>query len=286
MKQIAIISGKGGTGKTILTASFAVLAEHKVMADCDVDAADLHLLLKPDAREKHDFKGLPKAYIDQKSCNECMECRAVCRFDAVVVDDKKTVIIDRTSCEGCGICRHLCPPGAIIMQDNVAGAWYVSATRYGVLVHAALGIAEENSGKLVSQVRAEAKKIAEQQGADYIIIDGPPGIGCPALATLTGVDYAVIVTEPTLSGIHDMERAVAVARHFNIATGCVVNKYDINPEHTRRIEAWCGMTGVTLLGRIPFDLSVTKALMERVPVIEYTKNTVTEKITDIWNRVS
>lgn len=285
MKHIAIISGKGGTGKTILTASFAVLAQNKVMADCDVDAADLHLLLKPEILEKHAFKGLPKAFIDEQLCTVCMECKTVCRFGAVDVDHE-TVIIDRITCEGCGICMYVCPPGAITMQDSTAGEWYVSRTQHGFLVHAALGIAEENSGKLVSQVRAGAKKIAEQQGADYVIIDGPPGIGCPAMATLTGVDYAVIVTEPTLSGIHDMERAAQIARHFNIATGCVVNKFDINPAHTQRIEAWCRTNDIILLGRIPFDLSVTKALMERVPVIEYTRNTVTETISEIWRRLS
>jgi MinD superfamily P-loop ATPase len=171
------------------------------------------------------------------------------------------------------------------MQDNAAGEWYVSQTRYGLLIHAALGIAEENSGKLVSQVRVAAKRIAKDKGADYIIIDGPPGIGCPVMATLTGVDCAVIVTEPTLSGIHDMERAVAITRHFSIPAGCVVNKYDINPEYTRHIESWCGEHEVTVLGLIPFDLSVVGALMERVPVIEYTRNTVTEKIADIWRKL-
>jgi MinD superfamily P-loop ATPase len=285
MKQIAVISGKGGTGKTILTASFAVLATHKVMADCDVDAADLHLLLKPVIQERHVFKGLPKAVIDQHQCTGCTECRDVCRFDAVK-DNAGTVIIDRRSCEGCAVCMHVCPARAISLQDNNAGEWYVSHTKYGFLVHAALGVAEENSGKLVSQVRAGAKKIAEQQEADYIIIDGPPGIGCPAMATLTGVDYAVIVTEPTLSGIHDMERAAAIARHFNISTGCVVNKFDINPAHTQSIEVWCRANDVILLGKIPFDRSITKALMERVPVIEYTRNRVTETMADIWRRVS
>ena len=285
MKQIAVISGKGGTGKTVLTASFAALAQNKVMADCDVDAADLHLLLAPEILERHAFKGLRKASIDRRVCTRCRDCVEVCRFDAIL-EGNGDMIIDIIACEGCGICTHVCPPCAISMQDNTAGEWYVSRTRYGPLVHATLGIAEENSGKLVSQVRMDAKRIAEDRGSEYIIIDGPPGIGCPVMATLTGVDYAIVVTEPTLSGIHDMERAVAVAHHFNIQTGCVVNKYDINPGHTYRIKDWCRQNLVTILGEIPFDQSIVRSVMDRVPFIEYTKNTVTDIIAGIWEQLS
>lgn len=287
MKQIVVISGKGGTGKTILTASFAVLAQNKVMVDCDVDAADLHLLLNPRIIEKHDFRGLPKANISDSCCTGCGECVQNCRYDAVFEtgSDGTVFEVDPIACEGCGICKYVCPVGAISMVDNVAGEWYISETTYGPMVHARLGIASENSGKLVTKVRHQAQSIAKRNGADYVIIDGPPGIGCPVIASLSGVDLALIVTEPTLSGIHDMERVIGVAQHFGVTTACAINKYDINSENTENIEQWCLWNHVAVLGKIPFDLSVTESIAVGVPVVSYTDNAVTKAIKEIWERV-
>ena len=225
MKQILVISGKGGTGKTVLTGALAALAPNKVMADCDVDAANLYLLLNPSIREKHPFQSGASAVIDPALCSRCGQCSAACRFDAVSRD----FVVNPIACEGCGLCARVCPAGAVIMKENTAGDWFISETRYGPFVHAKLGLAEENSGKLVAKVRETAGEIAESKAADYVIIDGPPGIGCPVIASLSGVDLAVIVTEPSLSAIHDAERVMDLAKHFEIPVKLVVNKWDINP---------------------------------------------------------
>ena len=212
MKEIVIISGKGGTGKTVITGAFAALAKNKVIADCDVDAADLHLLLDPKIEESHIFKSGFTAFTNKKYCNGCGTCSTVCRFDAV----KEDFSIDPISCEGCAFCSLACPEDAIEMKLNISGKWFISQTRLGPLVHAKLGIAEENSGKLVSLVRKKAKEIAEDKNYKWVIIDGSPGIGCPVIASITGVDCAVVVIEPTLSGLHDAERVIDVTKHFNI----------------------------------------------------------------------
>lgn len=281
MRQITVISGKGGTGKTMLTASFAALAKNACFADCDVDAADLHLLLHPDLKEKHVFKSGSFARIDNERCTECGRCIEVCRFDAI--SDRYEV--DSISCEGCKVCSHVCPVEAITMEKNMSGEWYVSGTKYGPLVHARLGVAEENSGKLVTKVRRVAHGIAGDDHLDYVIVDGPPGIGCPVIASLSGVDLGLIVTEPTVSGIHDMERVAGVARHFGIPAACVVNKYDINPQNTSRIEDWCRENDLPVLGRIPFDRSVTASITAGLPVVEYTENLVTIEIRKTWERL-
>ncbi|MBA7514169.1 Iron-sulfur cluster carrier protein [subsurface metagenome] len=311
MKQILVISGKGGTGKTILTASFARLAEKKVMADCDVDAADLHLILHPKVKEKHEFKGLPKAFINQKKCTGCGECAKVCRYGAVINIDARykmqarpasqgeavdtryknkknnlQFLIDASSCEGCAICMHVCPVDAISMKDTISGEWYISETKYGPMVHAKLGIAEENSGKLVSVVRQHAKSLAQEKNLDYVIIDGPPGIGCPVIASLSGIDIALIVTEPTLSGIHDMERVISVAKHFGIQVACVINKFDINLNNTKNIENWCQINNVPFIGKIPYDQSVTESIVYGVPLVEYAENKVTQEMKNIWQTLS
>lgn len=278
MKQLTVISGKGGTGKTILTASFAVLAQNKVMVDCDVDAADLHLLLHPDVKETHKFEEGEKALIDPELCTECGMCRKVCRFDAISED----YVVDPTSCEGCCVCHHMCPEDAIRMEKNLCGEWYISVTKYGPLVHARLGIAEENSGKLVTLVRQKARELASSQNLDLVIIDGPPGIGCPVISSLAGVDVALVVTEPTVSGIHDLGRVIAVAHHFGVKAASVINKYDINPEISAEIENCCENESVPVLGRIPFDRTVTEALVAGVPLIEYSQNSISANIERIW----
>jgi len=243
MKQIVVISGKGGTGKSIIAGSFASLAKNKVMADCDVDAADLYLLLHPDVKETHKFSGGKTAFIDERRCTECGKCQEICRFEAIA-----NYLIDPISCEGCGVCSHICPEKAIKMVDNLSGKWFVSETKYGPFVHAKLGIAGENSGKLVTQARQNAKLIAEKEKRDFVIIDGPPGIGCPVIASLSGVDIALIVTEPTLSGIHDLERIVGVAHHFGIKGVVCINKYDLNLIITQKIEEYCRNNNIELVG--------------------------------------
>jgi MinD superfamily P-loop ATPase len=281
MKQIVIISGKGGTGKTVLTASFAVLAENKVMADCDVDAADLHLLLHPAIKERHEFRSGKTAVINKDICQECGECISVCRFGAISED----FMVDPISCEGCAICSFICPAGAVRMEENISGEWFISETQYGPMVHARLGIAEENSGKLVTLVRQNAQRIAEEKSKDYVIIDGPPGIGCPVIASLANVDLALIVTEPTLSGIHDMERIALVAQHFNVPTKVVINKYDINLQNTDDIKRICAAKDIEVLAQLPFSQKVIQSIVEGMPIVKYCDDQITEDIALLWEHI-
>jgi MinD superfamily P-loop ATPase len=281
MKQIVVISGKGGTGKTVLTASFASLAGNKVMVDCDVDAADLHLLLKPEIKERHEFRSGVTARIDSDICQKCGECISVCRFEAISDDFR----VDPVSCEGCGICSHVCPAGAVVMEENVSGEWYLSETKYGPLVHAKLGIAEENSGKLVAKVRQIAKDIAEKEKRDYIIIDGPPGIGCPVIAALSGVDLALIVTEPTLSGMHDMERVAQVSKHFGVSTKVVINKYDLNLKNCETIKKICEQTDIEVVALLPFSRKVSESIVQGVPLVEFSRNGISGDIALLWDRI-
>lgn len=281
MKQIVIISGKGGTGKTVLTASLASLAKDKVMVDCDVDAADLHLLLHPAVKERFEFRSGQAARIDKARCCECGECIDICRFNAI----GKDFVIDPVSCEGCALCSRICRYGAIAMEENISGEWFISDTRYGPFVHARLGIAEDNSGKLVSVVRQAAKEIAEKEKKSYILIDGPPGIGCPVIAAITDTDLAVIVTEPTLSGIHDMMRIIDTTAHFQIPVKVVINKCDLNPENTQKINDMCESKGIEIMGRIPFSAKVPRSLVKAVPYVEYALDDVTEEIISIWNKL-
>jgi len=278
MKQIVVISGKGGTGKTIVAGSLAFLAQNKVMVDCDVDAADLHLLLHPSVKERHEFRSGQTAVIDRKLCQKCGKCLSVCRFEAV----KPNFNIEPFSCEGCGLCAQVCPQGAIRMEENVAGEWFISDTKYGPFVHAKLGIAEENSGKLVAKIRQVAKELARNQALDYVIIDGPPGIGCPVIASLSGIDCALVVTEPTLSGLHDAERVMDVAEHFNITVKLVVNKYDLNPVITEKIEAFCRDRDIPVIGKIVFDKTVVQTLVEGKTIVEYAKCPAGDEVRKIW----
>jgi len=267
MKELVIISGKGGTGKTSVTASFAVLADRPVVCDCDVDAADLHLVLEPTIRERHEFESGHEAVIRQNDCTGCGICQDLCRFGAIsnTVD---MFHIDSISCEGCGVCVRFCPEGAIDFPQRRCGEWFVSDTRCGPMVHARLGVAAENSGKLVSTVRREAKHLAEEENLNMVIVDGPPGIGCPVIASLTGASQILVVTEPTVSGEHDLERVLSLARHFQIPAAICVNKFDINEEMTRRIEDRAVSAGATIAGRIRYDASVTRAQIQKKAVVE------------------
>ena len=281
MKEVVVLSGKGGTGKTTLLASLAVLARNKVMTDCDVDAADLHLLLAPELRETKEFWGGQVAIIDRQRCLECGLCEEVCRFDSI-----SDYAVDPFACEGCGFCYRVCPEQAIVMKDNLAGHWFISETRYGPLVHARLGIAQDNSGKLVALVRHHARLTAKKHGLELILSDGPPGIGCPVISSLSGADLALLVTEPTLSGIHDLERVLGVCLHFGVPAMVCINKYDINESNSARIERFCTEQGIDLVSRIPFDNTVTEALVHGVPVMEYSQNSVTRQIAMLWENVS
>jgi MinD superfamily P-loop ATPase len=280
MKEIVVLSGKGGTGKTSIVASFAALAESKVLADCDVDAADLHLILKPTINEEREFWSGQVAVIDPEKCTECGLCQELCNFGAI-----KDFQVDPLSCEGCGFCYRVCPVDAITMQDSMSGHWFISETKYGYLCHARLGIAQENSGKLVTVVRQNARSIAERENLDYIITDGPPGIGCPVISSLSGASLALLVTEPSLSGIHDLERVIGVCRHFGIPALVCINKHDINQENTSKIESYCSNQGVEVVSKIPFDNVVTEALIKRLPVVEYGDGTTSREIKKLWEFV-
>jgi len=277
MKEIVVLSGKGGTGKTSIVASFASLAQSKVLADCDVDAADLHLLLNPKVKEEKEFWSGQVAFIDKEKCTECGLCQELCRFGAI-----KDFEVDPLSCEGCGFCYQVCPVDAIAMKDSMSGHSFISETKYGYLCHARLGIAQENSGKLVALVRQNARLIAERGNLDYIITDGPPGIGCPVISSLSGASLALLVTEPTLSGIHDLERVIGVCRHFGVPVLVCVNKYDLNEENTYRIESYCGNEGIEVAARISFDNVITEAIVQGLPVVEYSNNKVTQQIKELW----
>ncbi len=288
MKELVIISGKGGTGKTSVTASFAVLADRPVVADCDVDAADLHLVLSPRIIERHEFRGGHEAVIRREDCIGCGACLADCRFDAVRKNEKDagnaTFVIDPVACEGCGVCVRFCPENAIDFPERRCGEWMISETRCGPMVHARLGVAAENSGKLVSTVRREARRIAEEDHRSLVIVDGPPGIGCPVIASVTGATLVLAVTEPTVSGEHDLERVLSLTRHFNISTAICVNKWDLNPEMTERIEDKARRAGARVVGRIRYDRAVTLAQMRERAVVE-TEAPCVEDIRHIWNRL-
>jgi len=286
MKQLVIISGKGGTGKTVISAALASLIQKKVMADCDVDAANLYILLHPEILEEHTFSGGKKARVDIEKCTGCGNCLDVCRFAAISETDDGKALIDPVSCEGCAVCSYICPADAIAMERSISGKWFVSRTKYGHFVHARLGIGEENSGKLVAEVRKKAKEIAERDVMDLVIVDGPPGIGCPVIASLSGTDAALVVTEPTLSGIHDMERVVKTIHFFKTEAACCINKYDLNQRLSGRIEEWCQNNAVPVVGRVPFDEAVTKSMVQGVPVVEYADNPASREIRTMWDKLS
>lgn len=291
VKELAVISGKGGTGKTSIVASFAVLARSIVLADCDVDAADLHLVLEPHVLRRELFMGGKRAKVQPGLCTACGECMEYCHFGAISLAGpgndvaEKTFCIDPLACEGCGVCAFFCPAKAIEFGPVVNGEWFISETRVGPMVHAKLGIAAENSGKLVSTVRSNAKHVAEERGLDLVLIDGSPGIGCPVIASLTGVSVVLVVTEPTPSGLHDLERVAALARHFGIPTLVCVNKWDLNPEVCEQIEDWARDRGLALAGRVRYDRAVTESQMEEKAVVEYQEDGCAADIRAVWANV-
>jgi len=278
MLQVAIVSGKGGTGKTSIIASLAALAQGKaVFADCDVDAPDLHLILQPEILESREFYGIKRAFMDKEKCIQCGACQEACRFGAIGDFE-----VDTPLCEGCGVCHLVCPEDAVEMRDVQAGEAYISQTRFGPMVHAELYPGEEASGKLVAMVREMARDLAAEKNLDLILIDGSPGIGCPVIASLTGVDLALVVTEPTLTGEHDLVRLLDVAGHFGIKTTVCINKYDLNPEAARQIEELCGKRGVKIVGRLPYHTSVIDAMVRAQAVTEIG-GPVAEAIKEMWN---
>ncbi|MDT8390656.1 MAG: ATP-binding protein [Lentisphaeria bacterium] len=283
MKEIVVISGKGGTGKTSLTGAFASLAENAVLADCDVDAADLHLLLQPKVRQRTDFYSGHQARVRQADCVGCGACLAYCRFAAVKMDPPRGPFhIEPTACEGCGVCVQFCPVKAIDFNDSLCGEWYISETRHGPMVHARLGIGAENSGRLVSLVRSEARKLAEEENRALVLVDGPPGVGCPVIASITGADAVLVVTEPTLSGKHDLNRVLDLAAHFSIPANVCVNKWDINPDMADSIEDEAGQRGATILGRVSYSPEMTQAQIAGQTIPEYSDGQLTREITAIW----
>ena len=292
MKELVVISGKGGTGKTSLAAAFAALADNAILADCDVDAADLHLVLSPTVRQENDFSGGKQATVDPEKCIGCGECADMCRFDAIRPNEPRNATVTRTyavdpiSCEGCKVCVEFCPVGAIAFHDVVNGQWFVSDTRFGPMVHARLGIAEENSGKLVTLIRQKAKEMAEEQGRELMIVDGSPGIGCPVIASIAGADMVLIVTEPTLSGKHDLERVASLAANFKIPTLVCINKADVNPDMAREIADCAGARGIQLVGEIPYDEAFTKAQIMKATLTEYTGGDIAERVKLLWRQVT
>jgi len=289
MKEIVIISGKGGTGKTTVAASLAYLAKGKaVFADCDVDAADLHLILKPAIKQRKEFRSGHRAYINGENCIDCGRCMELCRFGAVKRDaatDSVRFVIEPVACEGCGVCVRFCPVGAIDFNEEVCGEWFVSDTDFGPMVHAKLGVAAENSGKLVTLVRNEAKRIALESNADFVLIDGSPGIGCPVIASLTAADLALIVTEPTVSGEHDMQRIAALLKRLGVAAMVCVNKWDINPQTTERIKTFAQSQGLAFAGMLRYDRIATEAQREGKCVVEFPDSGMACDIGKIWSEI-
>jgi len=292
MKELVVISGKGGTGKTSIVAAFASLAKNAVFADCDVDAADLHLVLEPKVKQTSVFSGGKQASIIVEKCIGCGKCKELCRFDAINSDGPandivaKTFTVDHVSCEGCKVCVEFCPVDAIEFNDSINGQWFISETRFGTMVHAKLGIAEENSGKLVFLIRKEIKRIAEEQKKDLIIVDGSPGIGCPVIASITGADLVLIITEPTLSGKHDLERVAELAAGFKIPTLVAINKFDLNSDMAEQIEKDILKRNIKVVGKIRYDKAFTKAQIMKTSVVEYTSGAVTEDVKALWRNVT
>lgn len=285
MKQICVLSGKGGTGKTSLTASLSSLAKNAVLADCDVDAADLYLILEPEIIKEEKFLGGETAFIHTENCRNCGRCMNYCRFDAISFADGKYEV-SPYKCEGCKLCFYICPDRTIEMQRSDTSRWYIANTKNAPMVYAKLGVAEENSGKLVTLVRHQAKLLAEEQNRNTIIIDGPPGIGCPATSALTGVDMALIITEASISGLHDLKRLVDTVNHFKIQSTVILNKYDLNKKSAEEIEGYCKQNNIPVLAKLPFDRDVVEAMLEQKSIVDFKKDSIIAKeIKNAWNKI-
>ncbi len=271
MRQIVILSGKGGTGKTSFTSAIASIMEEGIIADCDVDASDMFLILEPEVISRNDFPGGKVAVINQEDCIACNKCYEVCNFNAVIVKNNEYTI-NPYACDGCGFCVRVCPTNTIDFIQNIAGEWYISNTRFGKLVHARLRPGEENSGKLVTMVRHQARILAEEEKKELIIIDGPPGIGCPVISALSGVDDVIILTEPTKSGLSDLKRMAETAKHFNVPVSVIINKFDLNEKISDEIESFCIESNYNFLGKLKFDEIFVKSMIARKSVVEYDRD--------------
>lgn len=285
MREIIVISGKGGTGKTSLTGALAALARNTILCDLDVDAPDLHLILQPEVQRREDFYSGHEARIDQEKCTACGICTDLCQFDAIQTDGQ-VYSVDPLRCEGCKVCVAFCPVEAIAFPERHCGQWFVSTTRFATLVHAQLFPGAENSGRLVMLLKQQARELARQQQADFILCDGAPGIGCPVISSLSGADLAVVVTEPTPSGRHDLERVVALCQHFHLATAVILNKYDLSRSGTRQIEKVCLDQGLELLARLPHDPVVTQAMLQGLVVTEMPANRFSRLLAAAWDRIT
>ncbi|MFW6335076.1 MAG: 4Fe-4S binding protein [Desulfosalsimonas sp.] len=282
MKELVVISGKGGSGKTSMVSALAHLAEKSVLCDADVDAADLHLIMSPEISETHEFMAGHTARINRELCTGCGRCIELCRWNAISRD----FVVDPLECEGCGVCYYFCEEQAVEFPENLSGRWYISKTRFGPLVHAKLGIAEENSGKLVTRVRREASKIADSDGCSLVITDGPPGVGCPVIAAIGGAAGVLIVTEPSVSGRHDMERVAELARHFSVPAMVCINKYDLNESGTAKILSTAEKQGIACTGLVPFDPAVTKSMVHAQTLFEYDPAApACQAVRKVWTQV-
>jgi len=286
MREITVISGKGGTGKTTLTAALAAAGSDMVLCDGDVDAADLHLILNPEIRETHKFEGSWQAQINTDLCTHCGICSEYCRFDAIVINGDNR-IIDPFKCEGCRLCERICPSRAITSRRSLNNFWFVSDTRFGPMVHARMGPGEENSGKLVTRVRTRARELASTHHSGYILTDGPPGTGCPAIASITGADAVLVVIEPSKSSLHDAKRVFELAEGFNIPVYALINKHDIHPDTTREIEAFLKKKSIPLVGRIPFEKKFVEAMIEGKSIYEYDPGSeIATTLRGAWKSIS
>lgn len=281
MKQIAVVSGKGGTGKSSLALAFASLAKNAVIVDCDVDASNLHIILNPFIEETKEFIGSKVAHIDKSKCTKCLKCFFHCKFGAISND----ISVFESLCEGCGVCQFICPKNAIEMGEKVSGYTYVSKTRLGPFVHAYLKPGAESSGKLVNEVRKNAIEVSIKKNRDLILIDGPPGIGCPVISTITGINLAIVVTEPTFSAIHDLERVFEVNKHFGVKSVVCINKSDINIKNTSKIKEYCSSNDIIIIGELPYNPIVNSAIVSRKTLIELPDSPFSLKIIEIWGKI-
>jgi MinD superfamily P-loop ATPase len=286
MKEITVLSGKGGTGKTTITAALASVVSDSVFCDNDVDAANLHLIFNPEIRESHTFSSGKKAFINPEKCTNCSICINNCRFDAIRLNKKNQPEINPFQCEGCRLCERICPENAISTIEKKNNSWYVSASRFGTLVHAKMGPGEENSGKLVTKIRQKAKEIAYETGAEYIINDGPPGIGCSAIASVTGSSLVLLVIEPSVSGLHDAKRLFELVASFHIPVLAVINKFDLNPDFSETVETFLSKSGIDLIGKINFSTTMVESMVAGKTVVEFApESTTSEQIHYIWSKI-